>query len=78
MPKLTVTADEEVIRWARVRAAERNTSVSRRVGELLRQHMESQSRYETARRRFMGRKAQKLSRARYPTRDQLHQRDRLR
>jgi hypothetical protein len=78
MPNLTVTADEEVLRWARIRAAEKNTSVARLVGELLRQQMESDSRYEEARRRFMGRKPRQLSRGRYPSRDALHDRNRLR
>ena len=78
MPNLTVTADEEVLRWARIRAAERNTSVARLVGELLRQHMEIESRYESARRRFMSRKPRRLSRGPYPSRDDLHDRARLR
>ena len=78
MPNLTVTADEEVLRWARIRAAERNTSVARLVGELLRQHMEAESRYESARRRFMGRKPRRLSGGPYPSRDELHDRARLR
>jgi hypothetical protein len=78
MPNLTVTADEEVLRWARVRAAEKNTSVARLVGELLRQQMESDSRYEEARRRFMARKPRRLGRGRYPSRDELHERHRLR
>ena len=78
MPNLTVTTDEEVLRWARIRAAERNTSVARLVGDLLRQHMETESRYEAARRRFMGRKPRRLSRGRYPSREELHERSGLR
>jgi hypothetical protein len=78
MPNLTVTTDEEVLRWARIRAAEQNTSVARLVGDLLRQHMQSEARYEAARRRFMGRKPRKLSRGRYPSREALHDRTGLR
>ena len=37
MKSITITVDEEVARWARVWAAQQNTSVSRLVGELLRQ-----------------------------------------
>ena len=48
------------------------------VGELLRQHMDMESRYEAARRRFMGRKPRRLSRGRYPSREELHERSRLR
>ena len=34
MPNMTITADEEVLRWARVKAAESNTSVAQLVGDL--------------------------------------------
>ena len=76
MPNLTITADEEILRWAQIQAAEKNTSVARLVGDLLRQHMES--RYEAARRRFMGRKPKRLNRGAYPSRDELHDRAGLR
>jgi len=36
MKNVTITLDEEVLRWTRIRAAEGDTSVSRLVGELLR------------------------------------------
>lgn len=78
MPNLTITTDEDVLRWARIRAAEQNTSVARLVGELLRQHMTSESQYEAARRRFMDRKPRRLSRGPYPSREELHERARLR
>jgi hypothetical protein len=78
MPNLTITTDEEVLRWARIRAAEQNTSVARLVGDLLRQHMRSESEYETARRRFMRREPRRLSRGSYPSREELHDRARLR
>jgi hypothetical protein len=78
MPNLTITADEEILRWARIQAAEKNTSVARLVGDLLRKHMETESRYEAARRRFMGRKPKRLSRGPYPSRDELHDRTGLR
>ena len=78
MPNLTITAGEEILRWARIRAAEKNTSVARFVGDLLKQHMETESRYEGARRRFMGRRPKRLSRGPYPSRDELHDRAGLR
>ena len=78
MPNLTVTAEEEVLRWARIRAAEQNTSVARLVGDLLRQHMLSEAQYAAARRRFMGRKPRRLSRGPYPSREALHDRAGLR
>ncbi len=42
MPNLIITAEEEVLRWARIRAAEGNTSVGRLVGDLLREHMQKE------------------------------------
>ena len=35
MKNVTITLKEEVARWARIKAAEKNTSVSRLVGEML-------------------------------------------
>lgn len=34
MKNVTITLDDEVARWARIRAAEQNTSVSRLVGDM--------------------------------------------
>jgi len=78
VPNLTITTDEEVLRWARIRAAEENTSVARLVGGLLRKHMQSESHYEVARRRFMSSKPRRLSRGPYPSREELHDRTGLR
>lgn len=78
MPNLTITADEEVLRWARVKAAEENTSVARLVGDLLRERMRAEHGYQAAKRRFLGAKKRILSRGPYPSRDELHDRARLR
>lgn len=74
MPNMTITADEEVLRWARVKAAQRNTSVARLVGDLLREHMQGERGYQAAKRRFLGAKARILSSGPYPPRDELHDR----
>jgi hypothetical protein len=37
MKNVTITLDEKVARWARIKAAEKDTSVSRLVGEMLRE-----------------------------------------
>lgn len=37
MRNVTITLDEEVARWVRIEAAKRETSVSRLVGEMLRE-----------------------------------------
>jgi hypothetical protein len=74
MKNVTITLEEEVARWARITAAERDTSVSRLVGEMLKEHMAGEKRYDTARRRYLSRKAAPLSSARYPRRGDLHER----
>ena len=78
MPNLTITADDEVLRWARIRAAERNTSVARLVGEMLREQMRADAGYQAAHQRFLATRPRKLSRGAYPARDELHERARLR
>lgn len=78
MPNLTITADEEVLRWARVKAAENNTSVAQLVGELLKERMRVERGYESARRRFMAVKPRVLGSSRYPSREELHDRSGLR
>lgn len=39
---VTVTLQEDVAQWARIEAARRNTSVSRLLGELLKERMSTQ------------------------------------
>ena len=77
---ITITLPEEAARWARVRAAELDTSVSRLVGDLLTDLMHQEEGYRAAMRLVLVRKPVKLSArgARYPTRDELHARDSLR
>jgi hypothetical protein len=71
---VTITLDEDVAHWARIRAAERETSVSRLVGELLREKMLAEQSYEGAMREYLARPARRLRKtpARYPGRADLH------
>ena len=79
MKNVTITLDEEVARWARVRAAERDMSVSRLVGEMLREHMRQERGYEAAMAQYLACVPQVLSDAAgYPRRDELHDRVGLR
>jgi hypothetical protein len=80
MKNVTITMDEEVARWARVAAAERNTSVSRMVGEILRERMETERRYSLAREQFMAVEPRRLRKSgdRLPSREELHERSDLR
>jgi plasmid stability protein len=80
MRNVTITLEEEVARWARIRAAERDTSVSRLVGEILRERMETEQRYLTAQDAFFSVQPRPLRREAtpYPRRDELHDRRGLR
>jgi hypothetical protein len=75
---VTVTLEEDVARWARIEAARRDTSVSRLLGQLLGERMYAQNSYETAMRRSLNRKPFLLSDGRYLTREEVHERTRLR
>ncbi|MEN8150954.1 MAG: CopG family transcriptional regulator [Planctomycetota bacterium] len=76
MKNVTITLEESVARWARVHAARQGTSVSRLLGELLKEKMLREKGYETARRRFMARapRVLKADGSTYPVRDELHDR----
>lgn len=80
MKNVTITVDEEVARWARLRAAEQDTSVSRLVGEMLREKMVRDLGYQTARERFFSVRPRTLRAAGQPlpTRGELHDRGDLR
>ena len=55
MKNVTITLDEEVARWARIRAAESDTSLSRLVGEMLREKMLDESNYRTSMQNYLAR-----------------------
>ena len=73
---VTITLDEETAKWARIEAAKRDTSVSRFVGSMLREQMESITAYERSWRSYTKRPAVLLKSAGspYPTRDEIHSR----
>jgi hypothetical protein len=76
---VTITLDEETARWARVEAARRDTSVSRLVGEMLRERMLHAREYESAMLGYLSRTPRPLKRTGgYPSREELHERGRLR
>ncbi len=75
---MTITVDEEVARWARIRAAEENKSISRLVGDLLRERMHQHKRFERARRQFLALRSAVISSGPYPSREELHERSGLR
>lgn len=72
---VTITLDEETARWARIEAARRDTSVSRLVGALLREHMLEERGYDVAMRRYLEAPARPLKRGgAYPSRQEVHRR----
>ncbi len=80
MKNVTITLDEEVARWARIRAAECGTSLSRLVGEMLREKMRDESNYRTSMQNYLARSPQALKKTedKYPDREALHDRQSLR
>jgi hypothetical protein len=76
MKNVTVTMDEDTARWVRIEAAQRGTSVSRLIGELLQQQRLRNSEYRAARESYRGRKAVPLKPTdeNYPDRESLHDR----
>ncbi len=77
---VTITLDEETAAWARVHAARHDMSVSRLVGEMLQREMRESRGYDEAMRRFLAKAPVDLkgSGQGYASRDELHDRPRLR
>ena len=78
MKNVTITLEEEVARWARVLAAKRNTSVSKLLGEILKEKMAQEDEYEAAMNRYLSRRYTTRSKGRYPKREELYDRKSLR
>ncbi|MBN1418710.1 MAG: CopG family transcriptional regulator [Planctomycetes bacterium] len=79
MKNVTITLDEEVARWARVWAARHETSVSRMLGEMLKQRMIAEEGYQGAMQEYLSRKPVPMKdRGSYPAREELHDRTGLR
>lgn len=76
MKNVTITLEEEVARWARIWAAKRNTSVSRLVGELLKEKMQEEEDYRLAMAQYLAQSPQVLKQAGapYPEREEVHER----
>jgi hypothetical protein len=80
MKNLTITLDEETARLARIRASEREMSLSRYIGEVLRRELRHDDAYETAYRAWRAEKPFPLKGAPqpYPKREELYDRPVLR
>lgn len=75
---VTLTLEEEVARWARIEAANEDVSVSRFLADILKQRMAAQEGYTKAMRRALARKPFLKTDGRYLSREEVHDRSRLR
>lgn len=80
MRNITITLDEKTLAWVRKQAVGRGISLSRFVGELLERTMRESREYRLAMRSYLSRQPAPLKKsgARYPSREELHDRRRLR
>lgn len=79
MKNVTVTLEEKVAQWVRVRAAEEGKSVSRYLSEVLQRQMADEDEYESAMQQFLALQPENLSGgAAYPKRDEIYDRPGLR
>ena len=74
----TITVDEDVARWARIKAATEDNSVSKLVGEMLKERMRKEEGYGTAMKRYLATKPSVISTRAYPKRAELYERSRSR
>jgi hypothetical protein len=80
MKNVTITLDDETAARARVKAAERNMSLSRYIGEVLREYTRGDDEYERAMRRALAWKpfATRKPGERYLTREEIYDRAAMR
>ena len=80
MKNVTITLDEDVARWARIHAAKQDTSISRLVGELLKEKMLGEENYKAALQHYLSQPPRRLKRpeTKYPAREELHGRENIR
>jgi len=76
MKNITITLDEKVASWARIRAATMETSVSRLVGEMLKEKMLEEETYKTSMLQYLSQSPGliKAPGTKYPGREKLHER----
>jgi hypothetical protein len=75
---VTITLEESVARWARIEAATQDTSVSRFLSNILTERMKANEGYEAAKSQALARKPFLKSDGRYLSREEIHDRARLR
>lgn len=75
---ITITLEEDVARWVKVEAARQDTSVSRLLASILKDRMQGEGLYEKSMRRALARKPFLKTDGRYLSREEAHERARLR
>jgi hypothetical protein len=75
---VTITMEEDVARWARIEAARQDTSVSQLLAEILKERMQREDSYEKSMRSALARKPFSATDGRYPTREEIYDRGRVR
>ena len=75
---ITITLDETLARWARIEAARNDTSVSRLLSDLLRARMTDEDQYNRAMQEALAREPFLKSTGPSLTREEAHDRERLR
>ena len=75
---VTITLEEPVARWARLEAARQDISVSRLLGEFLKERMIEKEGYQRAMRRALARQPFLSTDGRYLSREEAHDRANLR
>jgi hypothetical protein len=75
---ITITLEEDLARWARIEAARQDTSVSQFLADLLKQRMLENDSYEQAMRRALARKPFPATDGKYPKREEIYDRARVR
>ena len=75
---ITITLEESIARWARMEAARRDTSISRLLAGILKERMLEEDVYQAAMGRALKRKPFLKTHGRYLSREEVHDRARIR
>jgi hypothetical protein len=74
MKNITISLPEDVARWIRIWAAEHDSSVSKMLGNLIKEKMESDNGYEKAMKSFLNGKPRPMkAKGGYPAREELYE-----
>jgi hypothetical protein len=76
--RITVTLEEDVADWARTEAARLDTSVSRLLAGIIKERMNENDSYESSMRQALARKPFLKTDGKYPKREEIYDRARVR